>query len=134
MTQIHEIQIPTAYRRIVCRWQTVLEYAELHGVQGTARHFTLDRKMVRAWRSRLQTGGVAGLVPLYPARRPCQIPAAQVELVARARRTLQYGAPRAQLWLTRVHQVRLAQSTIQRIFRDLGLPRLHRTKKRAPSS
>jgi hypothetical protein len=32
----------------------------------------------------------------------------------------------------RVHDVRVAVGTIQRIFRDLGLPRPRRTPKRAP--
>jgi transposase InsO family protein len=132
MTQIQNIQIPKAYRRTVRRRQAVLEYAARHSVRSTARHFTLDPKTVRAWRTRHQRGGLTGLVPRYPARRPRRIPEVQVELVAYARRTLQYGATRTQLWLVRVHQVRLAQATIQRIFRDLGLPRLCRTKKRAP--
>lgn len=30
------------------------------------------------------------------------------------------------------HQVRLAMGTIQRVFRDLGIPRRRRTRKRAP--
>src|SRR5439155_476411 len=55
-----------------------------------------------------------------------------VELVAHARRELAYGASRTQLWLRRVHDVRVAMGTIQRIFRDLGIPRLRRTRKRVP--
>jgi transposase InsO family protein len=45
---------------------------------------------------------------------------------------LAYGAPRTQLWLRRVHEVRVAVGTIQRIFRDIGLARLRRTPKRVP--
>lgn len=42
-------------------------------------------------------------------------------------------APRTRnFWLRRVHDVRVAMGTIQRIFRDLGLPRLRRTRKRVP--
>src|SRR6185503_8162053 len=37
-----------------------------------------------------------------------------------------------QLWLRRVHEVRMAVGTIQRIFRDIGLARLRRTPKRVP--
>ena len=55
-----------------------------------------------------------------------------VELIGQARRDLAYGAQRTQLWLRRVHDVRVAVGTIQRIFRDLGLPRLRRTRKRVP--
>src|SRR5438552_12383414 len=46
------------------------------------------------------------------------------------RQELGYGASRTRLWLQRAHGVRLAVGTIQRIFRDLGLPRLRRTCKR----
>src|SRR6202022_2460954 len=35
-------------------------------------------------------------------------------------------------WLQRVHGIRLAMGTIQRVFRDLGVPRLRRTRKREP--
>ena len=55
-----------------------------------------------------------------------------IELVGQARRELAYGASRTQLWLRRVHEVRVAMGTIQRIFRDLGMPRLPRTRKRVP--
>ena len=48
------------------------------------------------------------------------------------RQELGYGASRTRLWLQRAHGVRLAVGTIQRIFRDLGLPRLRRTCKRVP--
>jgi hypothetical protein len=49
-----------------------------------------------------------------------------------ARRDLAYGAQRTQLWLRRVHEVRVAVGTIQRIFRDIGLARLQQTPKRVP--
>jgi hypothetical protein len=55
-----------------------------------------------------------------------------VELIGQARRDLAYGAQRTQLWLRRVHDVRVAAGTLQRVFRDLGLPRLRRTRKRVP--
>jgi len=55
-----------------------------------------------------------------------------IELIGHARRELGYGAARTQLWLRRVHDVRVAMGTIQRIFRDLGIPYLRRTRKRVP--
>src|SRR5438046_7855039 len=45
---------------------------------------------------------------------------------------LGYGAARTQLWLRRVHEVRVAMGTLQRIFRDLGIPYLRRVRKRVP--
>ena len=55
-----------------------------------------------------------------------------LEHIRHARESLGYGAARTRLWLLRTHHVRLAMGTIQRAFRDLGLPYLRRTRKRAP--
>ena len=82
--------------------------------------------------ARWRQDAVQGLVPRYPRRRGRRITPRIVELIGQARRDLAYGAPRTQLWLRRVHEVRVAVGTIQRIFRDLGLPRLRRTPKRVP--
>jgi len=73
-----------------------------------------------------------GLSPRYPRRRGRRITPRVVELIGQARRDLAYGAQRTQLWLRRVHDVRVAVGTIQRVFRDIGLPRLRRTRKRVP--
>jgi transposase InsO family protein len=73
-----------------------------------------------------------GLVPRYPRRRGRRITPRVIELIGQARRDLAYGAQRTQLWLRRVHEVRVAVGTIQRIFRDIGLARLRRTPKRVP--
>jgi len=43
------------------------------------------------------------------------------------------GPPRTRLRLQRVHRVRLAMGTIQRVFRDMGLPRLRRTASGSPA-
>lgn len=53
-------------------------------------------------------------------------------LVEQARRELQYGAIRTQIWFFRVHGRRMSAGTIRRTFRDIGLPLLRRTKKRRP--
>ena len=60
------------------------------------------------------------------------MPPAAIELIRQARQGLGYGAARTRLWLQRVHGVRLTMGTIQRVFRDIGLPRLRRTRKREP--
>lgn len=48
----------------------------------------------------------------------------------RARGEHRYGASRTRVWLQRVHGVSVNARTIQRVFRDLGFPRLTRTPKR----
>jgi len=88
---------------------------------------------VRRWRDRWGESGVAGLVPPYPRRRAHRVRAEQLRpLIEHVRRELGDGAARFRLRLQRVHQARLAMGTIERVFRDLGLPRLRRTHKRMP--
>ena len=65
-----------------------------------------------------------------PSFRPRQVPPTAIELIRRARQEFGYGAARTRLWLQRVHRIRLAMGTIQRVFRDIGIPRLRRTRKR----
>jgi len=57
---------------------------------------------------------------------------AAIELIRHTRQELGLGAARTRLWLQRVHGIRLAMGTIQRVFRDLGMARLRRTRKRQP--
>lgn len=119
------------------RWKirqrlVAIEYARVQGLKAAGRHFGLDRKTIREWRDRWREQGVSGLVPRYPARRQRRIPETTVTLIAQARRDLGYGTSRTRIWLLRVHQIRVADVTIRRIVRDLGLPRLGRTRRRRP--
>jgi transposase InsO family protein len=74
---------------------------------------------------------VLGLVPRYPKQRPSQLPAETLQLIEHARRELEYGAGRAQVWLWRVHHIRLHRTTLTQVFHRLGLPHLPRRRKRA---
>ena len=56
-------------------------------------------------------------MPSYPRHRARRVPPASIELIRQARRELGYGAARTRLWLQRVHGIRLAMGTIQRVFR-----------------
>jgi transposase InsO family protein len=120
------------YRSRVRYRLLVLEYARSHGLAAAGRHYGLSSRTVRRWRVRSRTLGLAGLVPRYPRRRQRRVRPEVIELIRHARQELAYGAARTRLWLLRVHQVRLAMGTIQRVFGELGLPRLRRTRKRAP--
>jgi len=53
-----------------------------------------------------------------------------IELIAHARRDLQYGAARTRVWLQRVHHKSYPVKTIHRAFVRLGMPRLASRKKR----
>ena len=117
------------------RWRVkgrlaVLDYAASHGIKPAAARFDLDRKTIRAWRTRAREAGPVGLVPRYPKRRRRRIAAEVVELIAQARRELHYGACRTRIRLMRVHQVKVATATISRICQDLGLPPIQQPKRR----
>jgi transposase-like protein len=55
-----------------------------------------------------------------------------VALITQARLEHKFGANRAQIWLARVHQVRVATQTIQRVVCDIGVPHLVKTRRRRP--
>ncbi len=127
-----DVVIPTRYRLRVKQRLAVVEYVETHGIKPASRYFGLERKTVRRWWRGWQREGVQGLVPRYPPRRKRRIPDAVVALTKIARVDHAYGAGRTRIWLERVHQVRVTTQTIQRVFRDLGLPYLVKTRRRRP--
>jgi len=99
-------------------------------LKAASRHFGLERKTIRHWRDRYRAQGVLGLVPRYPTQRPSRLPLETLRLIEHARRELEYGAGRAQVWLWRVHRIQLHRTTLTQVFRRLGLPHLPRRRKR----
>ena len=132
MIKLSDVKVRAPYRLRVRQRLMVLHFARLNGSTAAGRRFGVSVRTIRRWRARWRQDALQGLVPRYPRRRGRRITPRIVELIGQARRDLAYGAPRPQLWLRRVHEVRVAVGTIQRIFRDLGLPRLRRTPKRVP--
>jgi transposase InsO family protein len=132
MIKLSDVRVRLQYRWRVRQRLMVLGHAQLHGPTAAGRRFGVSARTIRRWRVRWRQDGLEGLVPRYPRRRGRRVTPRVVELVTHARRELAYGASRTQLWLRRLHDVRVAMGTIQRIFRDLGLPRLRRTRKRVP--
>src|SRR5262245_4083818 len=122
--------IAPRYRLRVKQRLAVLSFVEQNSVSAAARRFVLKRDTIRLWRDRWRAEGLRGLVPRYPARRRGRVPPAVVELLRQARIDLEYGSGKAKIWLERVHGVRLAAVTIQRVFRDLDVPRLRQTRRR----
>ena len=122
--------IPARYRLKVKQRLAILEYASSHSLLAASRRFAMNRKTIREWRTRYRAKGVRGLIPVYPDRRRSRLPAEVIELLAHARRELQYGAARTRVWLQRVHQTSYPVKTIQRAFVRLGMPRLASRKKR----
>ena len=132
MIKLSDVKVRTQYRTRVRYRLVVLEYAGARGAAAAGRHYGISARTIRRWRNRSRRGGIEGLVPAYPRHRPRRVSPAAIELIGHARQELGLGAARTRLWLQRVHGIRLAMGTIQRVFRDLGLPRLRRTRKREP--
>ena len=132
MIKLSDVKVRPQYRTRVRYRLLVLEYAREHGPTAAGRHYGISVRTIRRWRRRWRRGGLEGLVPSYPRHRPRRVTPAAIELIRQARQELGYGASRTRLWLQRRHGIRLAMGTIQRIFRDIGLPRLRRTRKRVP--
>jgi len=124
--------IPTRYRLRVKQRLAVVEYAKEFGIKPASRRFGLTRVTVRQWWRNWQRAGIQGLVPRYPVRRRRRIGEDVVALITQARLEHRFGANRTQIWLARVHQVRVATETIQRVFRDIGVPHLVKTRRRRP--
>jgi transposase InsO family protein len=120
------------YRLKIRERMVILEQALLHGLKPTAHRFRLDRKTIREWRDRFRAHGPDGLIPQYPDRKRSRVGPEVVPLVEHARRELRYGASRTRTWLLRVHRIRTTTNTIQRIFRNIGIPRLQRVRKHQP--
>jgi transposase InsO family protein len=129
---VSNVRIPSRYRLRVKQRLAVVEYVKAHGIKPASRYFGLARHTVRRWWRAWQGGGELGLVPRYPRRRKRRISEEVIALIRQARTEHEYGAGRARIWLERVHHVRVTTQTIQRVFRDLGLPYLVKTRRRRP--
>jgi transposase InsO family protein len=132
MIRLSDVKVRLQYRWRVRQRLMVLHFARVHGAKVAGRRFGVSDRTIRRWRVRWREDALQGLVPRYPRRRGRRITPHVVELIGHARRELEYGAQRTQIWRRRVHDARVAVGTIQRIFRDIGLPRLRRTRKRVP--
>jgi transposase InsO family protein len=130
--RLSDVKVRLQYRWRVRQRLMVLQFARLHGSRAASRRFGVSVRTIRRWRVRWRQEALQGLVPRYPRHRGRRITPRVIELIGQARRELEYGAQRTQLWLRRIHDVRVAVATIQRVFRDIGLPRLRRTRKRVP--
>jgi transposase len=126
--------IPTRYRLRVKQRLAVVEYAKEYGIKPASRRYGRTRVTVRLWCRNWQCAGIQGLVPRYAARRRRRISADVVALITQARLEHKFGANRAQIWLARVHHVRVATQTIQRVFHDIGVPHWSRRGDGARSS
>src|SRR5262245_7025601 len=120
------------YRLRVRYRLAVLAYAMAEGPTAAARRYGVCVRTVHRWRVRWRRDGLIGLEPRYPRRRASSKRRAVLEHIRQARGSMGYGAARTRLWLLRTHRIALSMGTIQRAFRDLGLPYLRRTRKRAP--
>jgi len=124
--------IPARYRLRVKQRLAIVTFAQESGIKPASRHFGLARRTVRTWVRRWKAEGEAGLIPKYPSQRKRRLPDATIELIRVARTEHHWGAPRTRVWLERVHKLHVNARTIQRVFRDIGVPVLTKTPRRRP--
>src|SRR5258705_1951734 len=129
---MRDAAVPRRFRLRVQERLLILEYASANGVRPASRRFGFASRTIRRWRVRWRADGVRGLIPRYPARRRRRIPETLIDLIRHARVDFSYGSTRTQLWLWRVHRLRVSQTTIQHVVRELGLPRVKPVRKRRP--
>lgn len=127
-----DVRIPSRYQLRVKQRVAVVQYVQVHGIKPASRYFGLARHTVRRWWRDWQREGELGLVPRYPKRRRRRINDDVIRLIRIARTEHEYGAGRTRIWLERIHNVRVTTQTIQRVFRDIGLPYLVKTRRRRP--
>ncbi|MGH7309421.1 MAG: helix-turn-helix domain-containing protein [Candidatus Rokuibacteriota bacterium] len=106
--KLSDVKVRLQYRLRVRQRLMVLQFARLQGPTAAGRRFGVSVRTIRRWRVRWRQDALQGLVPRYPRRRGRRISPRVIELVGQARRDLAYGAQRTQLWLRRVHDVRVA--------------------------
>jgi transposase len=121
-TSMTDVCVPPQYQGRVDQRMAVVIYATEHGIKPAGRHFRLARRTVRTWVRRWKAEGVLGLVPQYPRHRKRRLAAQTIELIRLARLEYAWGAPRTRNWLERDHGLKVNARTIQRVFRDIGLP------------
>src|SRR5262249_2420427 len=129
---MREAAVPRRYRLRVQERLLVIDYAAANGVRPASRRFGMTSRTIRRWRARWRGGGGRGVIPRCSGRRPRRSSAAPVEVIRHARVDFSYGSTRTQLWLWRVHRLRVSQTTIQAVVRELGLPRVKPVRKRRP--
>jgi hypothetical protein len=123
--------IPTRYRLRVKQRLAVVQYAKQYGIKPASRRYELTRVTVRQWWRNWHAPASKN-----SCRNTRATPAADWggHRAADHRRRLEhkFGANRTQIWLARVHQVRAATQTIQRVFCDIGVWHLVKTRRRRP--
>jgi transposase len=132
-TLMTDVCVPPQYQDRVNRRLAVVTYATEHGIKPAGRHFGLARRTVRTWVRRWRADGAPGLVPQYPRQRQRRLAAATIELIRIARLEYGWGAPRTRLWLERDHALTVNARTIQRVFRDIGMPVLAKQAGQPPA-
>jgi Homeodomain-like domain len=94
MIRLSDMKVRLQYRWRVRQRLMVLHFARLHGPTAAGRRFGVSVRTIRRWRVRWRQDALQGLGPRYPRHRGRRITPRVVELIAQARRELEYGAQR----------------------------------------
>ena len=121
-----------AERAVRRRRTWIAAYRELGDAGAVCRRFGISRPTLRKWLRRYDADGDAGLAEL--SRRPHRSPARKVgeravELIVRLRRERRLGVKRLRIELERLHGLRLAASTLQKVLVRHGMSVLPRKRR-----
>ena len=117
-----DVRILTKSRLRVKQRLAVVQYVQVHGIKPAARCFRARATHGSAMVARLAARGRTWAGAEVPeATAPADQRGGDCT-DSRARTEHEYGAGRTRIWLERVHRLRLTTQTIQRVFRDIGLP------------
>jgi transposase len=87
MIKLSDVKVRGQYRTRVRYRLVVLEYVGAREAAAASRHYGISARTIRQWRNRWRRGGIEGLVPTYPRRRPRRVPPAAIEWIrGRSRR------------------------------------------------
>lgn len=114
----------------------VLRWAEdgPRSIAQTCRHFGLSRPTFYKWKKRYAMHGEAGLCDQSraPRRSPKATAADVVSKIVYLRQHYHFGPGRIAAYLKRFHEVSIACSSVHRILRKHGMPRLPANQKHRP--
>ena len=128
MTKAEQVRV-TAWRLRVLQ-----QAADDGNVARVCRRFGISRKSFYKWKRRRAEHGDAGLCdrPRIPQRSPRATARDVVSKILYLRQHYHFGAGRIAAYLSRFHQITIAISSVHRILRRHGMPRLPANQKHQP--
>jgi transposase InsO family protein len=111
----------------------ILKTIQKHGaVRKTLKGFNIPRSTYYKWKKAFDLGGETALLRKHPVayNHPNMIKPEVVDLVVKLRKEQELGSWRIKWYLERYHDISISESSVTRILRRMGLPRLEKKASR----